>query len=65
MKTITIDEIQNLYKKCGLEIIGNQLIRTEINTGTLNNKLNADYSFLYQNSTQTTWASSANALGNK
>lgn len=52
MKTITNNEILGLYKKCGLEENITE-IRTQINTGTLNNKLNANYSFLNQNSIHT------------
>ncbi len=52
MKTITNNEILRLYKQCGLEVNITE-IRTEINIGTLNNKLNANYSFLNQNSIRT------------
>ena len=40
MSLITVDEIQSLYKKCGA-YQDNYQIRTTINKGTLNNKLNA------------------------
>lgn len=46
MKPITVDEIMQLYKKCGLNCYQQHGVRTEINTGTLNNRLNANYEFL-------------------
>ena len=39
MEVITSNEIINLYRKCGLDATKKCLIRTEINTGTLSNKL--------------------------
>jgi DNA transposition AAA+ family ATPase len=39
MKTITQNEINELYKKCGASI-NQSYIRTTINTGTLLNELN-------------------------
>ena len=46
MKTITIEEITTLYRNCGLNASRSYGLRTEINTGTLNNRLNANYDFL-------------------
>ena len=40
MKTISMEEILSLYKKCGVSAQGTKEIRTDINTGTLNNRLN-------------------------
>jgi hypothetical protein len=41
MNTITVGEIMELYKKCGLSGENGSKIRTTINTGTMSNKLNA------------------------
>ena len=46
MKTITVEEITALYRNCGLNASWSYGMRTEINTGTLNNRLNANYDFL-------------------
>lgn len=46
MKTISVEEIQNLYKICGLSSSAQYGMRTDINTGSLNNQLNANYEFL-------------------
>lgn len=38
-KTISIDEIMSLYKQCNVISSDNQNVRTEINKGSLYNKL--------------------------
>lgn len=53
MKTISVEEITQLYKNCGLNSSYSYRMRTEINTGTLNNKLNANYDFLNRLSSTT------------
>lgn len=50
MKTITVEEITQLYKNCGLNASQAYGMRTDINTGTLNNRLNANYDFLNRSS---------------
>lgn len=45
METIKIEEIMQLYKKCGLNEQDLHPIRTTINTGSLNNTLNSNYDF--------------------
>ena len=50
MKTITVEEITKLYRNCGLNAYQSYGMRTEINTGTLNNRLNANYDFLNRTS---------------
>lgn len=42
-KIISIDEIMSLYKQCNVVLKDDQNIRTEINKGTLNNKLNSTF----------------------
>lgn len=42
-KIISIDEIMSLYKQCNVALKDDQNIRTEINKGTLNNKLNSTF----------------------
>ena len=42
MKTITVDEIMNLFERGGLDPTCNHRVRTSINTGTLSNKLNSN-----------------------
>lgn len=39
MKTISMEEILNLYKRCGVSDQDSKEIRTTINTGTLDNRL--------------------------
>lgn len=51
MKTITIDEIENLYQKCGLKNNNSFNKRISIKSGLLNNKLNCDFSFLNKKKT--------------
>lgn len=46
MKTVTLEEINDLYRKCGISDIDSNNPRTSINTGSLNNKLNCNFSFL-------------------
>lgn len=48
MQTVTLDEIMDLYRQCGLSEVFSANIRTDINKGTLGNKLNCDFSFLYK-----------------
>lgn len=50
MKTISIEEITKLYKSCGLNSLAKFDMRTDINTGTLNNQLNSSYGFLNRSS---------------
>lgn len=40
MDALRMPQIIGLYKKCGLDSEENYPIRTEINTGTLSNRLN-------------------------
>lgn len=50
MALITSEEIQKLYKKCG--VVGKSVdMRTKINTGTLGNKLNTCKLSAHNNST--------------
>ncbi len=46
MNTVQTPEIIGLYKKCGLNSERNYPIRTEINTGTMSNKLNSGIIFI-------------------
>lgn len=46
MKIIEFEEIKDLYKKCGLSNNQNYVMRTDLNMGTLNNKLNSSLQFL-------------------
>ena len=46
MQTVTLDEIMDLYRQCGLSEVFSANIRTDINKGTLGNKLNCDFSCL-------------------
>ena len=46
MKTITIDEINKIYKDCGLSASNGRTVRTSINAGTLNKKLYSNYDFM-------------------
>ncbi|MCH1984564.1 hypothetical protein MCG98_18580 [Ruminococcus sp. OA3] len=50
MALITSEEIQKLYKKCGVTE-ENEGMRTKINTGTLGNKLNTCKLSAHNNST--------------
>ena len=40
MRTVETREIDELYKKCGVEGSSSNYVRTRINTGTMGNKLN-------------------------
>ena len=46
METIDIKEIKDLYKKCGLYNNQCYAIRTDLNIGTLENKLNTNFHFM-------------------
>ena len=46
MKEINISEIEELYRTYDVSINDSKPIRTSLNQGTLNNKLNCDYSFV-------------------
>ena len=46
MSTVQMPEIIGLYKKCALNSERNYSIRTEINTGTLSNRLNSGIIFV-------------------
>lgn len=48
MNTIKLNEILELYKKCGINNNTDTKIRTTINQGTLNNKLNYNVDFYNQ-----------------
>lgn len=48
MNTIKLNEILELYKKCGIDNNTNAPIRTTINQGTLNNRLNFNLDFYDQ-----------------
>ena len=50
METVELIEIQKLYRDCHVEMVENQPIRSFLNTGVLNNRLNCDYSFMNRNS---------------
>jgi hypothetical protein len=50
METVELIEIQKLYRDCHVEMVENQPIRSSLNTGSLNNRLNCDYSFMNRNS---------------
>ena len=54
MKTITIEEINDLYKKCDIEK-SSEIIRTTINTGTLNNELNNGTGLYGKKAGYSTW----------
>lgn len=41
-KKISFEEITQLYEACGANLSRQQELRTTINTGTLNNKLNTN-----------------------
>lgn len=43
---ISFEEITQLYEACGANLSRQQELRTTINTGTLNNKLNTNCDFL-------------------
>lgn len=47
MRMVNAQEIQELYKRCGLEGNGIGQIRQDINRGNLNSKLNSDFSNIY------------------
>jgi len=47
MQTVSMQEIQTLYSRCGLAADGIGQVRREIHTGSLNNKLNSDFSNIY------------------
>lgn len=43
------EEVRQLYEKCGLPITEDFQPITTINTGTLDDRLNSDFSFLTRN----------------
>lgn len=47
MRMVKAQEIQELYKKCGLEKKSIGKIRRDINIGNLNSKLNSNFSNIY------------------
>ncbi len=50
MQTISMQEIQELYNMCGLGTGSIDYTRNSINLGRMNNKLNANLSGIYGNS---------------
>lgn len=50
MKTVELIEIEKLYMDCHVEMVKSQPIRTSLNNGSMNNRLNCDYSFMNRNS---------------
>ena len=50
MQTISMQEIQELYNICGLGAGSVDYTRNSINLGKMNNKLNANLSGIYGNS---------------
>lgn len=50
MKTEELIEIEKLYMDCHVDMNQDQPIRTSLNTGSINNRLNCDYSFMNRNS---------------
>lgn len=48
-KKNTFDEIISLYEKCNVPTETNKPINNKINKGTLDNKLNHDFSFINNN----------------
>jgi hypothetical protein len=59
MKTIQTEEIESLYKICGLNERSLYGIRTTINSGMLDNKLNSNFEFLEKNTVGSIWTNSA------
>ena len=47
-KNITAQEIETLYKICGINANDNVIPLTSINTGNLHNKLNHNFNSLYK-----------------
>lgn len=45
MTIISVEEITRLYKTCGLDSSVQYSMRKDINTGSLENKLNTSYAF--------------------
>lgn len=48
MKTIDLKEIEKLYSAYNVKFNENHLIRNTLNKGSMNNKLNCDYSFMHK-----------------
>lgn len=46
MKTVEFAEIEKLYNECRVQSDIDSPMRTTLNTGSLETKLNADYSFI-------------------
>lgn len=46
MKTIELQEIEKLYSNYHIKVYENHSIRNTLNEGTMNNKLNCNYSFI-------------------
>lgn len=59
MRTIEITEILSLYRKCSLSGYSSNTIRTDINRGTLDNKLNSSYDFLNRENKTSVWSNTA------
>ena len=49
MKTEELIEIEKLYMDCHVDMNQDQPIRTSLNTESINNRLNCDYSFMNRN----------------
>lgn len=62
MKTVELIEIEKLYTTCNVKGTENHPIRTTLNMGTLNNKLNCDYSFMNRNSVSANYNSNVPAI---
>jgi hypothetical protein len=53
MKTVELIEIEKLYMDCHVEMVKNQPIRTSLNTGSMNNRLNYERSQIVRKRPQT------------
>ena len=52
MKTIELNEIERLYEECKVDVTRSSPVNNSLNAGRMNNKLNTDYSFMQNISTQ-------------
>ena len=56
MKKITMDDINNVYKQCGLSIEASPTGTKEPIKTVLNSNLNANYDFMYKGKSNPVWS---------
>ena len=58
MKLSIYEDIDHIYNLCGLNTVDNHHVTSTINSKPINNRLNANYDFLYKHKNTPIWTNS-------